>query len=71
MSNEYLLTYRKTISDKFEIERGTAYTAMTFLKSIDEEILKDNMWTVYQITSETEKRMYVHSGEIDEIIDEY
>lgn len=70
MVNKYLLLYNTECEHHWRGIEGTAVDHVAFLKEVDDGILLNKEWTLYSVSSETEKKTYISSGIIDKVTEE-
>ena len=68
--NRYLLLYKNDYHDGWNMLEEEAPNKMDFLQQIDERFLKYDTWVVYETPDASHKDDYIHSGQIDELIDD-
>lgn len=76
--NKYILLHREGASGDngacqmmWDVVEGEAQTEMEFLEGVNDDILEDKEWTVYEVVRGTNKDEYIHSGQIDELVDDF
>jgi hypothetical protein len=66
----YILTYREQANERWRVLEGDAETETEFLDGVQDSILQENEWVVYETVKATHKDDYVHSGQIDELVED-
>lgn len=68
--DNYLFLYKNDYEEGWNMIEGEAPNKMDFLDDLDERFLKYDAWVVYNTPEAEHKDDYVHSGQIDELIDD-
>lgn len=69
--NQYILLYKHNRDPGWTIAEGEATTEVEFLENeIGQRVLQECEWTVYEVARATHKDEYIHSGEIDHLLEE-
>jgi len=68
--NKYLFLYKDDESKGWSMIEDKAPNKMAFLDQIDDSFLKYDTWVVYNTPEVNHKEGFVHSGHIDELIDD-
>jgi len=68
--NRYLLLYKNDYHEGWNVLEDKAPNNMAFLEQIDDRFLKYDTWVVYDTPKAHHKEDFVHSGQIDELIDD-
>jgi len=69
--NKYLLLFPSLENDGYDYREGKSLTRVDFLESVDDQILKETDWVIYEVTGSSDRDLFVHSGDIDELVEEY
>lgn len=67
----FLIIYKDEEFENCKYERGNAETERGFLEQLDKEILESDSWVVFTVENMSGKSEYLHSGQIDDLLEGY
>ena len=71
MEKEYMLLYRHDHTEEWSVIQGKAVAQHNFLMNeVDDSILRECQWSIYEVAVGAHKDEFIRSGAIDEILEE-
>ncbi len=66
----FVLLYSNNVTYDFKTTSGMAPNVIDFLETVRDPILESDEWVVYKVSKAIHKDELLHSGELDEVMEE-